>query len=90
MYRKILCIFIAVFLKKIGIIVQALILLIVLCLFVNANAQRRPYSGRALNDLESMSLASQVVTIYCGIFFISGKNEEIDKIDINGDFVLTD
>ena len=34
MYRKILCIFIAVFLNRVGIIVQALVLLILLVIFL--------------------------------------------------------
>ena len=34
MYRKILCIFIAVFLNRVGIIVQALVLLIMLVVFL--------------------------------------------------------
>ena len=55
---------------------------------MQANASRRPFSARALNDIESMSLASQIVTIYCGIFFISGKDEKDSKIDRNKDFVL--
>ena len=38
MYRKIMCIFIAVFLNRIGIIVQALVLLIMLVVFLQANS----------------------------------------------------
>ena len=56
MYRKIFCIFIAVFLRRIGIIVQALVLLIVLMMFMQANSSRRPFAARALNDIESFSL----------------------------------
>lgn len=71
MYRKILCIVLSIFLRQVGLIVQALVLLIILVVFMQANSQRRPYSARALNDLESMSIISQIVTIYCGIFFVS-------------------
>ena len=58
MYRKILCIFIAVFLNRVGIVVQALVLLILLVVFMQANATRRPFAARALNDIEAMSLAT--------------------------------
>ena len=74
MYRKVICIFIAVFLKNTGIVVQALILLIVLVLFMQGNSTNRPFSARALNDIENLSLATQIATIYCGIFFISSKD----------------
>lgn len=37
MYRKIICIFIAVFLAPFGIIVQALVLFVLLGVFLNAN-----------------------------------------------------
>jgi hypothetical protein len=74
MYRKVICIFIAVFLKKTGIVVQALILLIILVLFMQGNATNRPFSARALNDIENLSLSTQIATIYCGIFFISSKD----------------
>ena len=88
MYRKIICIFIAVLLNKFGIIVQALILLILLVVFLQANASNRPFSERSLNDIESFSLATQIVTIYCGVFFISAKNSNSPSFDVNKDFSL--
>lgn len=89
MYRKVICIFIAVFLKKAGIIVQALILLIVLVLFMQGNATNRPFSARALNDIENLSLATQIATIYCGIFFISSKDPTQSSFDPSKDFYLS-
>jgi hypothetical protein len=89
MYRKILCIFIAVFLNKVGIIVQALVLLIVLVLFLQANSSNRPFAERALNDLESCSLSTQIVTIYCGIFFLSAKDPNSSSFNPNTDFALS-
>jgi hypothetical protein len=88
MYRKILCIFIAVFMNRIGIVVQALVLLILLVIFMQANASRRPFAARALNDIEAMSLATQIVTIYCGIFFISSKDINNPTFNKNKDFYL--
>jgi hypothetical protein len=86
MYRKIICIFIAVFLKQTGIIVQALVLLIMLVVFLQANSSNRPFAERALNDIEALSLATQIVTIYCGIFFISAKDPTNSSFDVNKDF----
>jgi hypothetical protein len=89
MYRKILCIFVAVFLNRVGIIVQALILLILLVIFLQANASARPFAFRQLNDIEALSLSTQIVTIYCGIFFISAKDPTLSTFDKNRDFALS-
>ena len=89
MYRKIACIFIAVFLNRIGIIVQALVLIILLIGFLQVNNTNRPFKTRSLNDIENMSLATQIITIYCGIFFISGKSAESESFNKNKDFNLS-
>ena len=37
-----------------------------------------------------MSLATQIITIYCGIFFISGKRDKTsESYNINKDFYLS-
>lgn len=90
MYRKIFCIMIAVFLQGQGIILQALVLLVLLIVFLNANASRRPFQVRKLNDIEGMSLTTQLITIYCGVFFISAKDDSLDTFDVNNDFALSD
>ena len=58
MYRKIFCIFIAILLKGKGIILQAMVMLIVLLFFLQANSGRRPFLNRALNDIENLSLVT--------------------------------
>ena len=58
MYRKILCIFIATFLRSTGVVVQALVLLIMLGAFLQANNTNRPFKVRQLNDIENMSVAT--------------------------------
>ena len=89
MYRKILCIFIATFLRPYGVIVQALVLLIMLGIFLQANNSNRPFKARQLNDIENMSVATQIITIYCGIFFISAKPRD-ENFNENADFELTE
>jgi hypothetical protein len=39
--------------------------------FLYFTSKKKPYSNVALNDLEVYSLIASMVTIYCGIFFIS-------------------
>ena len=71
MYRKIAMIFIAVFIQPQGVITQAMIVFLIMVLFLIANLKKKPYVSMALNDLETLSLITSAVSIYCGIFFIT-------------------
>ena len=71
MYRKIWVIFISVFLKLAGVITQALVIFLVLIIFLILNLKLKPFTFQALNDMEMMSLITWMLTIYCGLFFIS-------------------
>eukprot|EP00347_Sterkiella_histriomuscorum_P017868 403347667 len=84
MYRKILIIFIAVFVKNFGVIAQALVVFIVLIAFLMTNTEKQPFSTKALNDLETLSLITSMITIYCGIFFVINKPQS--WIDQNPDY----
>ena len=88
MYRKILMIAISVFMNRIGIIVQALVLLLLLVGFLQLNNMRRPFANRALNDIEDMSLMTGIITIYCAIFYISSKDPQSESFNANKDFYL--
>jgi hypothetical protein len=39
--------------------------------FLIANLKKKPYVSMVLNDLETFSLITSAVSIYCGIFFIA-------------------
>lgn len=90
MYRKIVMIGVAVFLNRIGIMVQALVLLILLVFFLQINNMRRPFGTRALNDIEDLSLFTGIITIYCAIFFISSKDLTSESYNPNKDFNLNE
>ena len=90
MYRKTMMIFISVFLNRIGLIVQALVILIVLVIFIQINNLKRPYADRALNEIENFSLLTATITIYCGIFFLSAKDPSSASYDKNTDFSLNE
>jgi len=45
---------------------------------------------RKLNDIEGMSLTTQLITIYCGVFFISAKDDKDPNFDVNNDFALSE
>ncbi len=71
MYRKVIIVFIQVFLAQYGKIVQALTTLIFLVVCLAATALNRPFINFQLNTLESLSLLSSAITVYCGIFYIA-------------------
>lgn len=71
MYRKIGMIFIAVFITPQGVIAQAMLVFLLMIAFLIVNLKKKPYVSIALNDLETMSLITSAISIYCGIFFIS-------------------
>eukprot|EP00347_Sterkiella_histriomuscorum_P017498 403349122 len=71
MSRKIIIIFIAIFLSEQGVMAQALIVLAALLIFLALNMKFRPFIINSLNDLETLSITTQIITIYCGIYYIS-------------------
>lgn len=48
-----------------------MIVFMLMIVFLIANLKKKPYKAMALNDLESLSLVTSTMSIYCGIFFIS-------------------
>ena len=81
MYRKITIIFISVFLKLAGVITQALVIFLVLILFLIFNIKLMPFTFKSLNDMEMMSLITTMLTIYCGLFFLSDNPEVYNSSD---------
>ena len=81
MYRKIAVIFVSVFLKLAGVITQALVIFLVLILFLILNIKLMPFTFQALNDMEMISIITTMLTIYCGLFFISDLPEVYNSED---------
>jgi hypothetical protein len=81
MYRKIAVIFVSVFLKLAGVITQALVIFLVLILFLILNIKLMPFTFQALNDMEMISIITSMLTIYCGLFFISDLPEVYNSTD---------
>jgi hypothetical protein len=42
-----------------------------LIFFLVVTTKKKPFGNIALNDLEVYSLVASMITIYCGVFFIS-------------------
>jgi hypothetical protein len=75
MLRKIILVFIAVFLRSIGIFVQALVVLLFTLICLYLNMRRKPFMTLVLNKMESLSLLTCAVTLYCGICFVSARGD---------------
>jgi hypothetical protein len=92
MYRKICCLCVAVLLNSVGVIVQALVLVIILVVFFQLNNVLRPSCNRSLNECEDLSLLTQLLTMYCGLFFLSQSDVDPDSTayDPSSDFILTE
>jgi len=52
-----------------------LIVLLVLVLFLVVTARKRPFVGEPLFDLEAISLATAIITAYCGLFFLADTSQ---------------
>ncbi len=44
-----------------------------------ANLKKKPYLAVSLNDLETISLVTSTLSIYCGIFFLT----DVPTVDVN-------
>ena len=81
MYRKISIIFVSVFLRVSGVITQALVIFLVLIIFLILNITLVPYTFKSLNDMEMMSIITSMLTIYCGLFYLSDNPEVYNSSD---------
>ncbi|CDW85402.1 UNKNOWN [Stylonychia lemnae] len=77
-YRKIFLIFIQVFLVQQGVITQAMMVLLMLIFFMSINITKQPFQTKTLNELETLSLITSLLSIFCGVFFIVS----VDSTDI--------
>lgn len=56
-------------------------MLLLVCLFLSLNLRLEPFSFSSLNTMESMSLISSALTIYCGIYYLSDMPEIYNNKD---------
>ncbi|CDW88757.1 UNKNOWN [Stylonychia lemnae] len=76
MYRKLIIIFISVFFKNHGVIAQALVVMIFYIFFMLLTFKLNPFINITLNQLESLSLLTSMLTIYCGLYFIANIHQD--------------
>ncbi len=73
--RKLILIVVCIFVTNFGVLTQALITLLVLVLFLILTARKRPFISEPLFDLEALSLATGILTVYCGMFYLSDTSQ---------------
>ena len=71
MYRKVLIISIVTFLANISASFQALSIFLLLNLSVFLHLKLQPYVSEVLNHMETESLITSAVTVYCGLFYLT-------------------
>jgi hypothetical protein len=72
-YRKILLIAVAVFLSTTSAEVQVLVSMLIIVVSIVAHLRINPYYTDVLNRMEALSLVVCVVTMYSGMFFVTGR-----------------
>ena len=55
-------------------------------MFLILNLKKEPFGSVALNDLETASLVSSMITIYCGLFYISDSSSSTTTSSNTGKF----
>jgi len=88
LYRKIIIITIGVFVLNISVAVQALCAMLVLVLAVIFQMREAPYINAVLNKLEHRAIVVAAVTVYCGMWFMTGDIGESSKVVMLGVIVL--
>eukprot|EP01017_Pseudomicrothorax_dubius_P009638 TRINITY_DN13312_c0_g1_i2.p1 TRINITY_DN13312_c0_g1~~TRINITY_DN13312_c0_g1_i2.p1 ORF type:complete len:613 (+),score=137.48 TRINITY_DN13312_c0_g1_i2:214-2052(+) len=95
LYRKIAMVFIAVFMSSLGLVFQALAIILVAFVAYVLQIHFNPFTDPRLNALEKRSLINATVTLYCGLYYLNG-NLPIELnyaflvilIIVNGNFLL--
>ncbi|TNV88134.1 hypothetical protein FGO68_gene5028 [Halteria grandinella] len=89
-YRKVILIFIQVFLIQKGKITQALITLVFLSICILLVKYFQPYSKPYMNRLEILSLLTQAVSVYFGIYYISNSMTKSIQAQIDSKELLSE
>ena len=72
--RKLIVAFVSIFLTAAGTMLQSLVLFILLIFSIFLNFKVKPFAESRANRLEIFSLLALIITVYCGIFFLSARN----------------
>ena len=81
LYRKILIITCSVFIaNSASVNIQALTVMILLIIFIAIQLKYSPYIEDKLNSMEVRSILVSAVTIYCGLYYLTGDLDYTSKV----------
>ena len=66
---------------RFGTITQALVVFIVLIVFLILNIKLKPFAFEVLNEMEMLSIITSILTVYCGLYFLSDNPEVYNSSD---------
>jgi hypothetical protein len=72
LYRKMLIISLVVFIGNQSIPIQALSIMVVLLVFIALQYWQQPYTSSMLNTMELKAILVAGITIYCGLYYLTG------------------
>jgi hypothetical protein len=81
MYRKILIIASSVFLSSVSPESQVLVIIFIVVINMFLHIHMNPYTTPILNKMESISLQVAAVTIYTGMYYVTGSSYDYMKIN---------
>ncbi|CAG9321988.1 unnamed protein product [Blepharisma stoltei] len=79
-YRKIMIICCSVFLATVSVNIQALTTLFILVACLYFQCKIKPYNGDDLNRLEAISISASAITIYCGMYYLTGSLDQFTEL----------
>ncbi len=81
MFRKVFLIGASVFLSTVSTEAQVLLVILIIVLNLFMHVHFNPYFNKTLNKMENYSLQVSAITIYIGMFYITGKHYDYMKKD---------
>ena len=79
MYREVAIICLAVFLSGVSVMIQSLMCFLMLMLFCYFHTREKPFIESHLNGMETRSVVTATITIYCGLYYFSEDLEEVSE-----------
>lgn len=88
MYRKVMMVLLATLLSLSGRKVQAMLVFILMVGIIALHNLIRPFMTVSLNNIETLSIIALMLSIYCGIFFVTDVSNNPTAIETRNEFRL--
>ena len=78
--RKVIILIALIWLNRISVVIQALVALSMLMFAIYLQHSNKPYNGQIINNIEILSLIVGMVTVYAGLWYLTGDLGEETEI----------